>query len=157
MFQRLFNWIKFKTVPPSVNFKNRLFIERDNKQRRILTNLGLTFRNSKWVQYARANVSLDSITTSLINFRTALIILISLLFALALNNYLLPFNLAEQTYTIFWFMGDSFIYTKISFVALLLTSLSSHYEWSSIALQQADTLKHNQISTQDKKTSVLLK
>jgi hypothetical protein len=49
-------------------------------------------------------------------------------------------------------MGDSFIYTKIGFIALLLTSLSSHYEWSSIALQQADTLKHNQIPAQDKKT-----
>lgn len=56
MFQRLFNWIKFKTLPPSVLFKNRLFLERDSKTRRITHNLGLTFRNSKWTPYARYDI-----------------------------------------------------------------------------------------------------
>jgi hypothetical protein len=48
LFQRLYNWIKYKTLPSSFLFKNRLFIERDSKHRRVLSNFGLSFRNSKW-------------------------------------------------------------------------------------------------------------
>ena len=57
LFSRIFNWIKYKTLPPSTLFLNRLFIERDSKHRRLMSNLGLTFRNSKWSMYARTNVS----------------------------------------------------------------------------------------------------
>lgn len=56
LFQRLFNWIKYKTLPQSVLFKNRLFVERDSKHRRIFNNFGLTFRNSKWTNYEMYNV-----------------------------------------------------------------------------------------------------
>ena len=56
LFSRVYNWIKYKTLPPSVLFLNRLFVERDSKHRCVLSNLGLTFRNSKWSMYARTNV-----------------------------------------------------------------------------------------------------
>lgn len=56
LFQRLYNWIKYKTLPPSFLFKNRLFIERDSKHRRILSNFGLSFRNSKWSNYETYNI-----------------------------------------------------------------------------------------------------
>ena len=56
LFQRLYNWIKYKTLPPSVLFKNRLFIERDSKHRRIFSNLGLTFRSAKWSNYEMYNL-----------------------------------------------------------------------------------------------------
>ena len=52
MFKRLYNWLKLKTLPSSILFKNRLFVERDSKHRRIMSNFGLTFRNSKWSEYA---------------------------------------------------------------------------------------------------------
>ena len=65
LFKRLFNWIKFKTLPSSVLFKNRLFIERDSKHRRVMSNFGLTYRNSKWSDYALTNVSMKSKTSFL--------------------------------------------------------------------------------------------
>jgi len=57
MFKQLFNWIKFKVLPPSVLFSNRLYLERGSKARRITTNLGLTFRNAKWLSYERVSVN----------------------------------------------------------------------------------------------------
>ena len=57
LFSRIFNWVKYKTLPPSLLFLNRLFVERDSKHRRLLSNLGLTFRNSKWSMYSRINVN----------------------------------------------------------------------------------------------------
>ena len=62
VFKRLFNWLKLKTLPSSVLFKNRLFIERDSKHRRVMSNWGLTFRNSKWTNYSLSNVSTRSVT-----------------------------------------------------------------------------------------------
>lgn len=58
LFQHIYNWIKYKTLPPSLLFKNRLFIERDSKFRRITNNLGLTFRNSKWTNLEMNNLHL---------------------------------------------------------------------------------------------------
>lgn len=56
LFKQIFNWIKYKTLPPSLLFKNRLFIERDSKTKRIFNNLGLTFRNSKWTSFEMSNI-----------------------------------------------------------------------------------------------------
>lgn len=56
LFQRLYNWIKYKTLPSSFLFKNRLFIERDSKHRRVMSNFGLSFRNSKWSSYIISNI-----------------------------------------------------------------------------------------------------
>jgi len=58
LFQHFYNWIKYKTLPPSVLFKNRLYAERDSKFRRITNNLGLTFRGSKWTNYEMNNLHL---------------------------------------------------------------------------------------------------
>lgn len=44
-------------LPASINSKNRLFIERDSKHRRITSNIGNTFRNSKWSNYSLKNTS----------------------------------------------------------------------------------------------------
>ena len=58
LFSKIFNWVKYKTLPPSILFSNRLFVERDSKHRRVTSNLGLTFRNSKWSTYARSNINI---------------------------------------------------------------------------------------------------
>jgi hypothetical protein len=57
MFKILYNWLKFKTLPPSILFTNRLYLERESKTRKITTNLGLTFRNSKWSEYLRTDIN----------------------------------------------------------------------------------------------------
>lgn len=56
LFQRLYNWIKYKTLPTSFFARNRLYIERDTKQRRIYTILGTLFRNSKWGNFELSNI-----------------------------------------------------------------------------------------------------
>ena len=118
MFARLFNWIKFKTLPPSVNFKNRLFIERDNKHKRIATNLGLTFRNSKWSQYRRANLSLNSVTSLKMSLKFLLPAILFMLLVLSASKYALFLNVASKVYTVFWFMGDTNVYTQLTFLLM---------------------------------------
>lgn len=44
--------------------KNRFFIERDSKTRRIMNNFGLTFRNSHWTPFAQTNLSIKKNLTS---------------------------------------------------------------------------------------------
>lgn len=61
LFSRVYSWIKFKALPPSVLALNRIFVERNSKHRRVLSNLGLTFRNSKWSTYARHNINASSV------------------------------------------------------------------------------------------------
>lgn len=48
LFQSFYNWIRYKSNPPSLFFKNRLFIERDGQSSRIFAQFGQTFRSSKW-------------------------------------------------------------------------------------------------------------
>lgn len=50
-FKHFYTWIKYKTLPPSFLFKNRLFVERDSKRTRIFNNIGLTFRNERWTNW----------------------------------------------------------------------------------------------------------
>jgi len=56
LLQRLYNWIKYKSLPTSFLFKNRLFIERNTKHRRIYSIFGALIRNSKWGNFELSNV-----------------------------------------------------------------------------------------------------
>ena len=100
IFRRLYNWLKLKMLPPSISFKNRLYIERDSKTRRITSNLGLTFRNSKWTNYNRTDINLNikfSWSKSFFIFLT----LVALVFWV--------FNLKEHYLTISIFNTSSYI------------------------------------------------
>lgn len=59
LFFKLYNWLKYKTTPSSFLFKNRLFVERDSKHRKVMNNFGLVYRNSKWSNYENINVNSD--------------------------------------------------------------------------------------------------
>jgi len=106
LFKRLFNWLKFKTIPASILYKNRLFIERDSKNRRVMTNFGLTFRNSKWADYSTTNVSTNSRSLFARFISTCirlLILLISFIigFTLGYTNVEISFF-----FEMFWFIVD---------------------------------------------------
>lgn len=123
LFTRLFNWIKYKTLPPSVLFSNRLFVERDSKHRRVTSNLGLTFRNSKWSTYARTNINLSNRTSY---FGLILKLLLLFVLTILLYNFSNFYNiqaLASPIYTILWFISDSDLYLKVAFSSSLLCSL----------------------------------
>lgn len=126
IFKRLFNWIKFKTLPPSVLFRNRLFIERDSKSRRVTSNLGLTFRNSKWVNYARTDVTLNS-KQSYKNFVKYFIInVIALALLISFSKFYNPtLSFNEFTYLIWWFKDTTsyYLFTLFSFFTIFITLL----------------------------------
>ena len=68
-------------MPPSFLYRNRLFLERDSKHRRVMVNLGVTFRNSKWSAYGRKNVSLQFVQKYLRNLGLlTLLILLTIFF-----------------------------------------------------------------------------
>lgn len=124
LFQRLYNWIKYKTLPSSFLFKNRLFIERDSKHRRVFSNFGLSFRNSKWSNYETYNIKLQ--------FRKAyakfifwiLFIFFFVLFILYFNQYYIIFYFFNNISFFFWISIDTFDY-YLSFLTWVITILFS--------------------------------
>lgn len=58
LFQKIYNWIKYKTLPASFLFRNRLFVERDSKNKRIFSNFGTHFKGSKWRTYLSYSIKL---------------------------------------------------------------------------------------------------
>lgn len=120
LFSRVYNWIKYKTLPPSVLFSNRLFVERDSKHRRVTSNLGLTFRNSKWSSYARTNINLASrsgYTSFIVRLFIALMfIAVFLSFSVCYDKNLLPTSI----FTLVWFLFDADLYAKALFSSSLL-------------------------------------
>lgn len=57
MFIRMYNYLKVNNNSSSFNFRNLFFTERATKFRRIMSNVGATFRNSKWTDYSLNNVN----------------------------------------------------------------------------------------------------
>ena len=47
MFDKVYNWLKIKTLPPSVEAKNRIVLERNAKDKRVFSDVGKTIRSSK--------------------------------------------------------------------------------------------------------------
>lgn len=122
MFKRLYNWIKFKTLPSSVLFKNRLFVERDSKHRRVMSNFGLTFRNSKWSDYAIKNITMTSLTTFTRLLRNIFIFILLISFISSYSYYYntnITYN--NVTYLIWSFFEDLNYLVAYSFWTLTFT------------------------------------
>lgn len=127
IFKHLFNWLKFKIIPASVLYKNRLFIERDSKARRVMSNFGLTFRNSKWSDYSTSNVSLKT-RTSFIKPINTLIRFIVLLFLLWVGKtYFIMSVEISFFFETLWFLAD----LSSSYLAFWsgIFSISLHLLW----------------------------
>lgn len=149
----MYNWIKYKTLPPSVLFKNRLFLERDVKNRRIMSNLGLTFRNSKWSSYSRPNISTKLSENYMQKLRLSLLALFVLvLFIFIPNSYLFSYHYNNVT-TLIWFFFDSLIsyclvvyFSVIVWVQMFLSkcynSFINNYSWHNELTTNKSPLKH---------------
>ena len=117
LFSLVYTWIKYKMSPPSVVALNRLFVERDSKHRRITSNLGLTFRNSKWSGYARNNINLDAKTDflwSIIRASMFLVAVAALFTGLGYYNNSLTVN---PFILLYWFAMDSNLYFQITTIS----------------------------------------
>lgn len=75
-------------LPPSVEGENRLHIERNSKVRRIMSNFGLTFRNSKWADYYRSNVVVRSLISLLRMLLKLVQLTVLVTFVITFNNFL---------------------------------------------------------------------
>lgn len=124
LFSRIYNWIKYKTLPSSVLFANRLFVERDSKNRRVTTNLGLTFRNSKWSNYARTNITPSARISYTRSLKWVGFTLFTLLLLKWTVKYYTPTHLSVFS-TTFWFIQDADMYLKVLFVSLLFCSVQT--------------------------------
>ena len=129
LFSKVFNWLRYKTLPPSFLFLNRLFLERDSKHRRVMSNLGLTFRNSKWSPYARTNVTIADKRTYLNLALTLFGLLVALLVTLNFNSLYDSSWVQSRVAGLLWFITDADLYLKTaltsSFICLVHTSLMS--------------------------------
>ena len=123
LFSRVYNWIKYKTLPPSVLFLNRLFVERDSKHRRVTSNLGLTFRSSKWSTYARVNVNLNSKTNYFQIVSKALLTSFLVLGLYAFSSYYNTSPFSNYGYPLVWFLFDADLYLKVVFSSSLFCTL----------------------------------
>ena len=57
MFIKTYNYLKLKALPSSILNKCRILLERNSKHRRITSQFGSTFRNSKWTDYTLNNIN----------------------------------------------------------------------------------------------------
>ena len=110
LFKRLFNWIKFKTLPPSVLFKNRLFVERDSKSRRVTSNLGLTYRNSKWANYTRTDIPTNA-KQSYINYcKTLFVTTLFIVIVFSWAKFYTTTIVFNDMFLLFWWLKDTMLY-----------------------------------------------
>jgi hypothetical protein len=87
-------------------YKNRLFIERDSKNRRVMNNFGLTFRNSKWSDYSTSNVNINTRHSFFKSVKTFFQIISSLLLLWCIifhTDTLLEISFLSET---LWFLTD---------------------------------------------------
>lgn len=124
LFQRLYNWIKYKTLPSSFLFKNRLFIERDSKHRRVMSNFGLSFRNSKWTNYETYNIKNQFRSNYLKYILWILTFFIIIIFSLNFKNYYISHFFFNNVSFLFWISIDTFDY-YLSFVVWAVTMFFS--------------------------------
>ena len=110
MLNKIFNYLKAKHLPASLSFKNRLYLERDIKSRRIVANFGATFRNSKWSDYSLTNVNLKH-KASFLNFIKGLVIF---------------FVLTSHLYSYYIYSNVWLIHTLLSYVSSMANFL---YVW----------------------------
>ena len=105
-------------LPTSFLFKNRLFIERESKNRRIFTNFGLIFRNSKWSNYENNNVNFFFKK----NYLKLFLFVLTILFVYFNLFYFKFFN---NLIFIFWSSFEFISYLWLFFVWWCLTTLST--------------------------------
>ena len=123
LFSLVYTWIKYKMSPPSIVALNRLFVERDSKHRRITSNLGLTFRNSKWSGYARTNINLDAKNDFIWSLTKVLALLVFSMFLFTgLRYYNNAATLNPFTF-LYWFAMDSNLYFQITTISGILCFL----------------------------------
>lgn len=128
--------MKMKMLPNTLNSKNRLFFERDSKNRRITSKIGNVFRNSKWSDYSVKNtnsINKSEFTTIIITIVKTIITIFFILFSLSYLNSSISIFIIKVLNCIF----DVIDFTDLSISRFLENSkfsffLVSQLFWKSI-------------------------
>ena len=158
LFKRLFNWIKYKTLPPSVLFNNRLFVERDSKTRRVTSNLGLTFRNSKWANYARTDIPTNAKQSYITFCKTLLIVVVTTLLLTCYTKFYMTTLAYNNSLFAFWWVKDTgsyYVFTIFSIWTLFSAALMERFFSSTFLKFNSIQNSSNQI--ENSRTVVLTK
>jgi hypothetical protein len=125
LFKNLYTWIKYKTLPQSFLFKNRLFLERNSQSKRILNNFTWTFRSSKWTgtQLSTIPMSLKYFFSLYVLSFVSFILGISLFFFFYKNFFFFWFF--KNFFFFFWFSLDLIYYIFI-YISWLVISVASN-------------------------------
>lgn len=132
LFKQFYTWIKYKTLPPSFLFKNRLFVERDSKRTRVLNNLGLTFRNERWTNWEAPHVDWRWIDIFILMSRYVGGFLFALWIWWHWANYLVDIPVLNHVSMKLWLCYDFFDYYSLYLVWLLL--LMRSFIWDTFIL-----------------------
>lgn len=146
LFKNLYNWIKFKSLPTSYVFKNRLFIERDTKQRKIINNFGLVFRNSLWGNFELNNIQKSFKKKYLRIFKK--VIIFFFIFCLCIyKKYFNQLPVVSAFYFTIWNSLDSFTYWSTFSVWFLLFIYYTSIHWfASYFLDSYFFLRYNTVN-----------
>lgn len=128
MLKSVYNWIRYNILTPSFFAKNRLFIERGDKHRRIFSNLGLVFRNSKWASYVKENLSFSSYLSTLSSWRNTLLLITLSSIILLAPSYLWPNDLQGWTFAQLWYLVDELATTSIVVIFTLYWNVNQRVE-----------------------------
>lgn len=128
MLKSIYNWIRYKTITPSFYARNRLFIERGDKHRRIFSNLGLVFRNSKWASYVKENLSYSSYSSTLSSWRNTLVIAFLLVLSVLTPSYIWPTELQDWSLAQIWYLVDEFARTSLLVLFTLYWNITQQFE-----------------------------
>lgn len=110
LFNQIYNWLKFKTLTPSLVFKNRLFIERDLRVRRISNNMGWIFRSSKWLQYLKPNLFTLNFYRYLRYSISAVLLIILFYLVLSPVNFIFIINFLHLILSYIWLTFETLSY-----------------------------------------------
>ena len=122
MLQRLYNWVKYKSQPASFLFKNRLFIERNTKNRRIYSIFGALTRNSKWGNFELTNLKLQFRLNYTKYLLWISLFCLLLFFGWFFKNYYISVSSFNSVALFIWLSIDSFDY-YLSFGLWIVTAL----------------------------------
>nr|APW82371.1 CcmFII [Urostyla grandis] len=142
LFKHFYTWIKFKTLPPSFLFKNRLFVERDSKRTRVFNNVGLTFRNERWTNWEALHFDWKWIDLFILMSRYLGGFLFLLFVWKFWGNYLIELPVFNKVALKLWLIHDFFNYYSLyavwvfilmrsfiwdTFIVVLFSGSAKHY------------------------------
>jgi hypothetical protein len=128
-FLHYYNWLKYSVLPPSFYFKNRLFIERNFKNKYIYSRFGFSQKSFNWSSVNTRVISTFLFSTNKIRFFLFLALLVFLFFMYVYfthSSVTMPTSAAANfALYLLWRVSDLLYFWLINVLYLFITVLGS--------------------------------